>query len=410
MIEFIAIHIEIQKVLREFCRIKYIILIYLERVNEMNFKVNKTVFSKAISEVSRSVSLKATIPIMSGIKIIVKLDSLILIGGNSDFVIEKLIPQKIDEVNVLEVYSPGSAVVSAKYLNELVKKLPSDIKLELNDNYLITIQSEEIVTTLNTFNTEEYPSLPNVEKINNVRILNENLIKKIKQTVFAVSKKETRPVLTGVNFTINEDGLTCVATDSHRLALSTESTVNSNINKSIVVPGVSLSELIKLFSSESTMIDIYTTDNYILFKSKTLSLYSRLIDGNYPDTSRLISQEAKTIIKLKTKQLLNGVDRARLFSSEWENNNIDFHINETKLKISSKSTQVGKINETQKIVKLIGEKNLKVTLDGTYIVEALRGIEEEEVSLNFGKTMQPIIIKPIGDNSQIYLISPVRSF
>lgn len=376
----------------------------------MEITINNDCFNKAISEVSKAVSLKTPLPILTGVKIIANHESLTLIGSNSDIVIEKNIPNKINGRKVLDVYKTGSVVISAKYLSEIVKKLPNDIHLNVSDSNIVTIQSDEIKTDLNGFNPVEYPNLPTIDNSNNIRIASNELIEIIKQTVFAVSKSETRPVLTGVHISFQDDLLTSVATNSHRLALRKHK-ISSLINSSCIVPSVALNEFTKLFDSDSATIDVSIADNYIVFKSNSTALYSRLIEGNYPNISDLIPKESKTTITLDTKQLLRGIDRACLFVNEWRNNNVYVEINgDNKLKISSNSTEVGKIEESQNINTIQGEKELSISLDGKFVMDALKAIQEDEVSISFSGSRRPILIHPIGNTTHLQLISPVRSY
>ncbi|WML46637.1 DNA polymerase III subunit beta [Neobacillus sp. PS3-34] len=376
----------------------------------MEFIINNECFNKAISDVSKAVSIKTPFPILSGIKIIANNDRLILVGSNSDIVIEKVIPLTIDGVNVLEVYDTGSVVISAKYLSEIVKKLPDKIHLKVNGQLLVTIQSDEIVTHLYGFNSEEYPRLPQIDEAKCIKIPSIELIEMIKQTAFAVSKSESRPVLTGVNMLFKENHLTCVATNSHRLALR-ELEIQSNVNGSFIVPSTALNELTKLIANESGVIDIFVTDRYIVFKSTTISLFSRLIEGNYPNISGLLPNDSKTIITLNTNQLLKGIDRACLFASEWKNNNVHLEIQDgTKIRISSNSSEIGKIEEQQSIKVINGETHLSISLDGSFLMDALKVIKEEEIRLSFGGSMRPVLIEPIDNSSYLHLISPVRSY
>ncbi|MBS3681025.1 DNA polymerase III subunit beta [Ornithinibacillus massiliensis] len=373
----------------------------------MEFTINNNYFSKAITEVSHVVSSKATLPILTGIKMEAKPDCIILTGSNSDILIQRTIPQIIDGVQVLEVHSIGSIVVSAIYLREIIKKLPRDIKLTLSDNHYITIQSEDIMTRLNGIRAEEYPHLPMINQTNRIRIYSDKLIDAIKKTVFAVSRSETKPVLTGVNLSFKQDELICMATNSHRFALC-KLGIESNVTSSFTVPSAALQEVTKLFHANS-MMNIIVSEDYMLFKSDNLTLYSRLIKGHYPDMTALITQSSKTNITVDTKQLLQGIDRACLFASERKNNTVQLTINHSQLKISSKSTEVGKIEETQKIGQLSGEQQVNVTLDGSYVIDALKEMKEDEVSIRFNGSMRPVILEPVGNTSQIHLISPVRT-
>lgn len=376
----------------------------------MEFIIDNECFNKSISDVNKAVSLKTPFPILTGIKITAYDNCLILVGSNSDIVIEKVIPLTIDGIKVLEIYNAGSVVISAKYLSEIVKKLPDKIHLKVNEKRLVTIQSNEIVTNLHGFNSEEYPSLPLIDEAEYIKISSVELNEIIKQTVFAVSKSESRPVLTGVNMSFKDNQLTCVATNSQRLALR-ELAIESNVNGSFTVPGTSLNELTKLINNESGVIHIFVIDSYMVFKTNAVSLFSRLIEGNYPNISGLLPNNSKTIITLNTNQLLKGIDRACLFASEWKNNNVYLEIKDgSKIRISSTSSEIGKIEETQTIKAISGETDLSISLDGSFLMDALKVIKEEEIRISFGGPMRPILIEPIDNSSYLHLISPVRSY
>ncbi|WP_330949561.1 DNA polymerase III subunit beta [Virgibacillus sp. MG-45] len=376
----------------------------------MEFKINNDYFKKAVLEVRNAVSSKTTIPILTGMKIDAKPDSLTLTGSNSDFVIERTISIVNDGLSRLEILETGSIVLSAKYLNEIIKKLPNDIHFKVDENQLATIKSKEIITKMNGIDVTEYPSLPNIDLHNIVTINSNDLIGIIKQTIFAASKYETNPVLTGVSFSFQKELLTCIATNSHRLSLK-RLKIKSDLIGSFIVPSSSLNELLKLFGSYTTEIDIFATKTNIVFKSENISFYSRLIEGNYPSISGLFSQQPSTIVTLDTKQLLEGIDRASVFANEWRNNNINFQIDDTsKIIISSMSSEMGEIREKQYIKNISGDEELNVTLDGNFMMEALKIIKENEVNLCFNGSIRPILIEPIGNDSHLQLISPVRTY
>ncbi|QTC42972.1 DNA polymerase III subunit beta [Bacillus sp. V3] len=376
----------------------------------MELSINSECFHKAISEVSKAVSLKTPFPILTGIKITAEEDALVLIGSNSDLIIEKKIPLTIDGARVLEVKQTGSVVVTAKYISEIVKKLPGEIHVKADGKQLITLQSGEIITSLKGFPSEEYPNMPVIDESSPIRIPGTELLEMIKQTAFAVAKNESRPVLTGVNLFLKENHLTCAATNSHRLALR-EIKIDSNIRGSFIIPSTSLNELVKLIPGETEIIHIFLSDSYIVFKTADSSLFSRLIEGNYPNVSALIPKDSKTVITLDTKQFLKGIDRACLFASEWKNNNVHLEIiNGTRLKISSTSSEIGRIEETQPFKNIEGGSELSISLDANFMIDSLKAIKEEEINISFGGSMKPILIEPVGNPSCLHLISPVRSY
>ncbi|WP_043931821.1 DNA polymerase III subunit beta [Bacillus sp. EB01] len=375
----------------------------------MEFVINNEWFNKAIMDVAKAVSSKTPFPILSGILLAANQEGLTLIGSNSDIIIEKFVPLTVEDRNIVKIYEPGSVVVSGKYLSEIIKKLPNEVHVKVNENKSVTIKSGEIITHLNGFNSEDYPSLPKVDEGKHIEVPCLELIEMIKQTSFAASKNETRPVLTGVNITFTENGLSMAATNSHRLAIRSLF-IKSNITGSFTVPGTSLSELIKLFNLDTKHINLYLTDSYILFKSESLSLYSRLIEGNYPNISEILPKEFKTVITVNTIDFLKGIDRACLFASVWKNNNVNLEIKDNKLRISSNSNEIGKIEETQLINDISGYPYLGISLDGSFLIEALKGIKEDEIRLSFNGTMRPVLIEPIGNPEYLHLISPVRSY
>ncbi|WP_400247535.1 DNA polymerase III subunit beta [Niallia sp. JL1B1071] len=387
-----------------------IIINYFGVLPVMEFIVDSECFNRAIADVNKAVSQKTPFPILSGIKIIANKESVIVIGSNADIIIEKVIPLEMDGINVLEVKEIGSVVLSAKYLSELVRKLPDKIHLTVNEKQIATLKAEEVITTINGFQSEEYPRLPQIDEMKHIQMQSTDLIEMIKQTAFAVSKSEARPVLTGVNMLFKDNKLTYIATNSHRLAWR-ELTIDSHVSGSFIVPSKSLMELSKLIQNVSGFIDLFVTDSYIVFKTNLTSLYSRLIEGNYPNVSGLFPKNARTIIIVNTKQFLKGVDRACLFASEWKNNNVYLEIKkDMKLKITSNSSEIGKIEETQTINKLDGETALSISLDGSFLMDALKVIKEEEIRISFGGSMRPVLMEPVGNNTSLHLISPVRSY
>ncbi len=353
---------------------------------------------------------KSLLPILTGIKLVAKEDCLILIGSNSNIAIEKIIPLEMNGIRILNIDETGSAVLPAKYLCEVVKKLSDDIHIKITGNNVAKIQSDEVMVYLNGFNPGKYPTYPSIKTNHFIQIHSSALMEIIKQTTFAVSKSETRPVLTGVNMSFKGNKLTCVATNSHRLALR-KVPINSQIEASFIVPGASLTELTKLMNNEKDLIHIYILDNYIVFKSSTTSLYSRLIEGNFPGISKLIPADSKTIMILDTVKLLKAIDRSRLFASEWKNNNILIEMIDGKqIKIASNSTDMGKIEEIMDISMVQGEINLSISLDGEFLLDALKAIKEEEVKISFGGSLRPVLIEPVNNPSHLHLISPVRSY
>ncbi|PGV79142.1 DNA polymerase III subunit beta [Bacillus thuringiensis] len=376
----------------------------------MEFIVNHKQFTQALSEVSKAISTKSLIPILSGIKITADQSGITLIASNSNIFIEKFIPVSIEDEKIATILKAGTIVVPAKYFIEIIKKMPSDIAIKSKNEQIIKIQSEEITLSLNGFPADEFPNVPLIDNHAEIKIETEQLIEVFKQTVFAVAKNESRPVLTGVHIELSNNKFICAATDSHRLAIR-EARLFSDVKANCIVPSATISELLKLMNSNSEFVYIYLSESHIIFTLGTTTLYSRLIEGKYPNISNLIPNDFKTIINIDRKKILQGVDRSSLLASEWANNNVNLEIiNESTIKISSNASQIGQISETQQIDAIQGEKQLNISFDGRFMVDALRAIKEETITLSFGGSMRPILIGAGEQSAAVHLISPVRAY
>ncbi|HDR7493290.1 MULTISPECIES: DNA polymerase III subunit beta [Bacillus cereus group] len=376
----------------------------------MEFIVNHKQFTQALSEVNKAISTKSLIPILSGIKITADQSGITLIASNSNIFIEKFIPVLIEDEKVATILKAGTIVVPAKYFIEIIKKMPSDIAIKSKNEQIIKIQSEEITLSLNGFPADEFPNVPLIDNHAEIKVETEQLIEVFKQTVFAVAKNESRPVLTGVHIELSNNKFICAATDSHRLAIR-ETRLSSDVKANCIVPSATINELLKLMNSNSKFVYIYLSESHIIFTLGTTTLYSRLIEGKYPNISNLIPNDFKTIINVDRKKILQGVDRSSLLASEWANNNVNLEIiNESTIKISSNASQIGKISETQQIDAIQGEKQLNISFDGRFMVDALRAIKEETITLSFGGSMRPILIEAGEQFAAVHLISPVRAY
>lgn len=376
----------------------------------MEFIVNHKQFTQALSEVNKAISTKSLIPILSGIKITADQSGITLIASNSNIFIEKFIPVSSEDEKIATILKAGTIVVPAKYFIEIIKKMPSDIVIKSKNEQIITIQSDEITLSLNGFSANEFPNVPLIDNHAEIQVETERLIEVFKQTVFAVAKNESRPVLTGVHIELSNNKLICAATDSHRLAIH-ETLLSSDVKANCIVPSATISELLKLMNSNSEFVYIYLSESHIIFTLGTTTLYSRLIEGKYPNISNLIPNEFKTVINVDRKKILQGVDRSSLLASEWTNNNVNLEIiNESAIKISSNASQIGKISETQQIDAIQGEKQLNISFDGRFMVDALRALKEETITLSFGGSMRPILIEAGEQSAAVHLISPVRAY
>jgi DNA polymerase III subunit beta len=378
----------------------------------MKIIIDREALVQSVQDVMKAVSPRTTIPILTGIKITATSQGVTLTGSDSDISIESFIPTEEEDKVLVEVIETGSIVLQARFFSEIVKKLPQNtIEIEVQPNFLTVIRSGKAEFSLNGLDAEEYPRLPQIEEENVFKIPTDLLKTIIRQTVFAVSTSETRPILTGVNWRVEDGELICTATDSHRLALRKAKIETENQQSyNVVIPGKSLNELSKILDDSNDPVDIVITANQILFKTKHLLFFSRLLDGNYPETTRLIPTDSKTDIIVNAKEFLQAIDRASLLAREGRNNVVKLTtLNDGIIEISSISPEIGKVTEEIQSESIEGEE-LKISFSAKYMMDALKALDGTDIKISFTGAMRPFLLRPIHSDSMLQLILPVRTY
>lgn len=377
----------------------------------MKFEIMRDWLLEGLNDVMKAISQKVANPILTGVKMDVNEKGLTMTGSDSDITICTFIPVEQDGEQIIRVIEPGSIILQAKVFSEIVRKLPTnDVIIEV-ENMQTHIQSGKSEFHLIGSNSDEYPVLPNVKDEYRFSLPSDLMKSIIKETVFAVSQQETRPILTGVHWETDEEKLVCVATDSHRLArreIVPEMMPESPF--SVVIPGKSLQELNKILPDNTDLVEIVIADQQVLFKSRNVLFYSRLLEGNYPDTSRLIPAEYKTTVQVNGRKLLQAIDRASLLAREDRNNIVRFSAEGgNTIEVSSNSPEIGKVEELIEAIDVNGE-DLKISFSAKYMMDALKAIEGQDIAIHFTGAMRPFILKSMESDAILQLILPVRTF
>lgn len=379
----------------------------------MKITVQRDKLSNAVSHVSKAVSSRTTIPILTGIKIKADEEGLTLTASDSDVSIEVQIPlEEADEWGVT-VHQAGNIVLPARIFSEIVRKLPSnEIHIEADERLVTTIRSGQAEFSINGMDANEYPQLPHLEEEKVFSIPGDLLKTMIRQTVFGVSTSEMRPILTGLMWSLEQGKLRFVSTDSHRLASRTamvECPEELSFHN-VVVPGKSCNELVKILDEDQSPADIVVTDNQILVKSKHILFYSRLLEGTYPDTTRIIPQGSKTEITVNTKEFLQSIERASLLSREGKSNVVKMvTLPDGNVEITSNAPEIGKVTDVLQTKAMEGEE-LKISFNAKYMIDALRAIDSSEIKASFNGPMSPFVIRPTDHDWMLHLILPVRTY
>lgn len=373
----------------------------------MKFIIKQEILIEHLNYVIKGVSNKNLIPILNCIKFELDDNGLSLMSTDNDIAIKTFISKN----QIEKIDKTGGIVVFGKYIYEIIKKLPNElINIEEVVDSKIYISTENSSFHLNCHRLEEFPNL-DLEDNKNPIILNKTVFKNmVNQTIFATSTQESRPVLTGINIKISDDTLECTATDSYRLAkkiIKLNSSVDELIN--IIIPTKNINEINKMIVANENDMEIHVFNNKVIFKFDNIIVLSRLINGTYPDTSKLIPNDFKITMTVNLDNLYNAIDRASLLTNEAEKNIIKLESNKNKINIFSNIPEIGKVEETLNVEKDTDE-DIKIAFSSKYMIEALRALQCETVELLFNGEINPIIVKNLNDDSVIQLILPIRTY
>lgn len=375
----------------------------------MNFSVSKNAFYQGLTHVNKAITVNSPLPQLSGIKIDVFENQIILTASDSDLSIElKLFSSDAD--NKLVIDEIGSVVIDSRYLLDIVRKLEDEVvHFELIDGSLVKIFDNIADYKINGMRANQYPQIDFSEPELKFNLKSDVINAAIYQTLFATSDKETRPVLTGVNFNYSaqDNKLVLIATDSYRLAHKTVPLENVNEDFNITIPRKVLAELNRLIENVDE-IEVALNNKKIQFKFDHILIQSRLLDGVFPETKRLIPTQFVTEVTLQTKQLLRAIDRASFIKQEGVST-VKFDIISDEIVVTNTSQEMGSFKESLQIDEFEGDP-LKISFSTKFMMEALRSLNSLDVIIKFAGDMRPfLLINPV-DDSIIHLVLPVRSY
>ena len=373
----------------------------------MKFKIKQKILLENLNYVIRGISNKNLIPILNCIKFELNEEGLYLLSTDNDLAIKSFIPKS--DIEEIEIF--GDIVVSGRYIYEIIRKLNNEIINieEIVDSQLL-ITTETSSFKLNCNNVNEFPILE-LDFINNPIKLERKIFKTaINQTIFSTSTQESRPILTGINFKIKDKIMEITATDSYRLSkkkINLDQKLDDDYD--IIIPNRNMSEIIKLISDTEEDIELHLFPNKAIIKLDNLIIMTRLLNGNYPDTNKLIPSDFETKIKINLDKFFNAIDRASLLTNAEEKNIIKLELKNNQMIISSNIPEIGNVEEKIKLdVEL--KNNLKISFSSKYMMDALKTFGSEDIELSFNGEIKPIIITYVDNNDLIQLILPIRTY
>nr|WP_316611276.1 DNA polymerase III subunit beta [uncultured Ruminococcus sp.] len=351
----------------------------------------------AISNVSRAVSSKSTIPALEGVLVKAYGDKLNISGYNLEIGITTDIEATIKE--------EGEIVISARLFFDIVRNLPEEIlTIETDDRLVIYIQCGAADYKITGMSSVEYPDLPTFEQTDGINLSSKTLREMIRQTVYAVSENTAKPIYTGSLYEIENSVLTIVAIDGYRMAVRREN-VTSDSETSFIVPGKTQLEILKLLSDDEEPVDIIIGQRHITFKVKNYRVISRLIEGIFIDYKTTIPSVAKTEVVINVKRLTNSVERMSLMNNERMQSPVRCKFLGDEIRFSCASA-VGSASDTIGVT--VAGDNVEIGFNNRYMLDALKNVDTDEVKLELNGPISPIVIKPVQGDNFVSIVVPMR--
>ncbi len=374
------------------------IYLYEEGDDGMKITAAKQELAKSLNIVLKAVPSKTTMNILYCVLIDATVDTIKLTGNDMELGIETEVKGTIEE--------RGLICLDAKLFSEIIRKMPeADITIETGSNYQTTITCENSVFNIVGKDGTEFSPLPSVDKDNPVVMNQFQLRELIRQTLFSISPNDANKIMTGENLQIHENELRMTALDGHRIAIRQLNLDSSYEDYEAIIPGKTLSEISKIVSGEiEDEVRVYFTKNQILFEMDGTLVVSRLIDGKYFRIDQMLSNDYETKIKVKKTALMSAVDRAMLFTSESDKGTLVLTIGGDSMNLSIRSS-AGSMSDD---VAVESEgKELRIGFNPKFILDVLRVIDDEEISVYFLNSKAPCFIRDDA-GSYIYLVLPVN--
>ncbi|MEA1910046.1 MAG: DNA polymerase III subunit beta [Patescibacteria group bacterium] len=355
-------------------------------------------FKRGLNAVDRIVSSKNTLPILNNILIKTEDNQVVLSATDLEVGVNYYLGGKVE--------SEGAITIPGKVLSNFINSLNEEKINLLSNNGVLSAKTEKSEASINGMAPDDFPIIPKVEGKTLAEIDGMALKQAISQVAFSVSYDESRPVLTGVYFKSDGKSLKLVATDSYRLAEKEVVGVSVSEKIDFIVPIKTINELHRIITS-SEKIKIIASENQVMFLLSDMDIVSRIIEGEYPDYEQIIPKNFKTKAVIKTAELANIVKTASFFAKE-NANNIKMNFAGNEITVEAVSSQLG--NFKSKIPCTLSGEDNEISFNAKYLLDALGGLNSNEMTLEMVGKLNPGVIKPSGGNLGItYIIMPLRN-
>jgi DNA polymerase-3 subunit beta len=363
----------------------------------MKVSLARTELADALSIINRGLSSRTTLPILSGVLLTAKGDDLVLNSTDLDVSVKTAVKARVDEA--------GSTVLPGRLFGDIIRSLPEGAVSVETEGTSARVVSGTSSFTLKTLSPDEFPRFPEVDPENEVTLETGLFTTMVQKVARAVSKDETRPVLTGALVEVSDGNVTMVSTDSYRLCLAEASGQNESRQFSAVIPGRALDDVSKLVAG-SEGVRIASAQNQIVFVFGATTFVTRRIEGVFPNYKQLLPSEYETRVTVDKEEMLSAVRRVSLMAQHSAPVRVTVSPEERTLVLSAQTHDVG--DATEVVEADVEGQPVEMAFNHAYLTDGITGADSEKITLDIVSPMKPGVIRAGEDISYTYLLMPVR--
>ncbi|MBT5855964.1 DNA polymerase III subunit beta [bacterium] len=370
----------------------------------MKFSCSSEELSGAVGTVEKAISSRTALPVMENIYMALEGSTLTLRGNDLEVGIEYRLPVSGSD-------QTGKALVKGSTISSIVGKMPKQtLSLEVDESNKLTLHGDNVDFDLLGQSVSEYPEFPVIKDGTKVTLTAGQLADLIKHTIFSVSFDETKQFLNGILLKLEGDSLHFVATDGFRLALKQLKLESAQSNISVIVPFKAMNELNKIVQQldSKTAVSITISDNQIAFSMPNILLVSRLIQGQFPDYQQVLPKVTEVSYRVARRHLVGASERAQIIASQ-SNNVVRLTFGDTFIRVKAVAPKMGEFKEDVEATRLSGNTETKVSFNVKLILDAIKQLNSDDLTLAFNNELSPCVLRPISDDTFTYIIMPIRT-
>ena len=365
----------------------------------MKIECIKEQLEEAISKANKIAGRNITLPVLSGLYLDARANSLSIKATNLDLGISITIPVRVIE--------PGIVVVPAQVITSFISSLSKDRNITISTKgQVLEVKTSSTKTSIKTLSGEDFPVIPEIDEDKAFLIPARDFVFGIRSVVYAAAVGSIKPELSSVSIKYNGELLVFAATDSFRLAEKKIRVKKAPHFKHILIPQKNALEIIKIFDKGDEEISVSLEEHQMALRSQNIYLTSRVVEGNFPDYKQIIPKEIISKAVLLKQDLVNSLKTSLIFSDNFNQLTFKLSPKAKNFEIETKNPSVGENTHTLDAV--LEGSDLSININHKYFTDCFQSIATDSISLDFNGQAKPIIVQGVGDTSFLYLVMPMN--